>query len=379
MKICLIYDFLTEYGGLERLMANHAKMLREDGFDVEILTCHYDQDMLDKMEFGDFKVTNISLLKTPIESLSLSLCFLGLNKIKNINADIFISYSFPSNFLIRKKKAKKVNYLNHFPHFLYFKKNDKLEWASSTHGIKRWISLILSVFFLNRLRKLDKDLIKLNDLNFVNSKFTKRGLDRLYNINAVLSYPVLDQIFKPSKKRFKEKFIFSSSRIIPGKKYEWLIEACSFMKNKIPLYISGQYIESYKKKLEDLAKRKNVKLKFLGRLDSNELIKYYSSAVAVAFPTPNFEFGLVPAEGLACSTPIVVWGDGGGQNEQVIHEINGFEAKPHDRKDFGEKLDLLADGKFKVKNKEKILKSSEKFSYMGIKKEVIKEIRALLK
>src|SRR3989338_9109983 len=109
IKVCLIYDFLTEYGGLERVMANHANMLKEQGFDIEILTCHYDKDVLKKMGFEGLKVTNISSIKTPSEFLSLALCFLGFNKIKNVKADIFLSYSFPSNFLIRKKIAKKVN------------------------------------------------------------------------------------------------------------------------------------------------------------------------------------------------------------------------------------------------------------------------------
>jgi len=379
MKISLIYDFLTEYGGLERVMANHAKMLKEEGFEVEILTCHYDPEMIEKMEFGDIRINNISLLKTPLESLSLSLCFLGLNKLGKINSDIFLSYSAPSNFLIRRKKAKRINYLNHFPHFLYYKDKDKKEWASSTHGIKRWISVLLSVFFGARLREIDRKLVKKNDLNFVNSKFTKGGLDKLYQTNMVLSYPMLDPIFKPSKERIKEKFIFSSSRIIPGKKYEWLIESCSLMKNKVPLYISGQYKESYKKVLEGIAKEKGVNIKFLGRLSSKDLIKCYSSAVAVAFPTPNFEFGLVPAEGLACGTPIVVWGDGGGQNEQVIHEVNGYEAKPHDKADYAKKLDLLADGKFKEKNKKKIIESSKRFSFEEIKKGFIKEVNRLIK
>src|SRR3989344_1329334 len=377
MKACLIYDFLTEYGGLERVMVNHANMLKEQGFDIEILTCHYDKDVLKKMGFEGFKVTNISSIKTPFEFLSLAFCFLGLNKIKKINADIFLSYSFPSNFLIRKKKAKRANYLNHLSHLLYFNMKDKIEWASSTQGLKRWTCVLISVFVKDWLKRLDQRLIKKNNLNFVNSKFTKKGLDKLYKIDTILSYPMLDPIFSPSKERIKENFIFSSSRIIPGKKYEWLIEACSYMKNKIPLYISGQYAERYKKSLEEQARRMNVKIKFLGKLSTEDLIKYYSSAALFAFPTPYFEFGLVPAESLACGTPIVVWADGGGQNDELLEGINGYGGKPHDLKDFAKKLDLLADGKFKEKNKEKIIASSKKFSYGEIKKNFIKEMMSL--
>ena len=252
MKICLIYDFLTEYGGLERAMVNHANMLKEEGHDVEILTCHIDSDVLSKMNFGNIPIKNISLLKTPYEVISLSTCYLGLNNLKKIKADAFLSYSFPCNFMIRSKKAIKINYVNHFPHFLYFTEKDKKQWSASTHGIKRKISVIMSWFIGSWLKSLDKKLILINDLNFVNSKFTKKGLEKLYSTEFVLSYPPLDPIFKPTKNLINEKFIFSSSRLVPGKKYEWLIESCSHMKNKLPLYLSGQVDPIYQKNLQIL-------------------------------------------------------------------------------------------------------------------------------
>src|SRR3989344_4938151 len=172
MKICLIYDFLTEYGGLERLMANHAK------------------------------------IKTKKEAVNLSLCYLGINKLSEINADAFLIYSFPSNYMVRKKKAIKINYINHFPHFLYFNRKDKIEWASSTHGIKRHVSVIMSWLIGGWLKKLDMNLVKGNDLRFANCDFTKKGLEKLYGSKMIKSYPVLDVVFKPSKEKINERFIF---------------------------------------------------------------------------------------------------------------------------------------------------------------------------
>lgn len=365
------------------MIVNHATMLRESGFDVEVLTCHYDKETLKKMEFGDIKVTNISKIKTKNELVNLILCFLGFNRLKEYNPNLFLSYSFPSNYLIKNKKTKKANYISHFPHFLYLRDDKKKEWASGTKGLKRWLTVIFSWFLKSYLKRLDRRMISKNELIYMNSKFTKKRLDKMYkryykNGDSVVSYPPLDPKFKPSKKKMKEKFIFSSSRIIPDKRYELLIEACSHMKKKLPVYISGQGNEEYQKKLEELAKIRGIKLKFLGRLTTEDLLAHYTNASVFAFPTLGEDFGLVPAESMACGTPVVVWGDGAGPTEQVIDGVTGYHAKPIDVKDYAKKMDRVIDTKMKTKNRKKILDNASRFYIAHIKGEFMKEINKIV-
>lgn len=373
--ICLIYEFLSEQGGLEREIINHANFLKEDGYEVTILTCHLDKRIMDLLPFKGLKVEELSVIKTPYESFNLFLCFLGINKIRKYNPDAFLSYSFPCNYLIRKKKNKRINYINHYPHFLYLSMGEKIEWAASTQGIKRWISILVSLLLGNYLKKVDRKLVKKNDLNFVNSKFSKKRIDKLYSINSILSYPPIDPKFRPVKIKSKDKFVFSSSRIIPDKKYEWLIEAMSHTKNKAPLYIAGSVKDTYKKRLSKLAEEINVKLVFLGKLDTNKIREYYSAASVFAFPTPKEDFGLVPAESLSCGTPVVAWRDGAGPTEQIIENVNGYLAEPYNLKDFAKKIDLCISTNFKIKRRKQILKSAEKFSYSTVKKSFLKTIK----
>jgi len=371
---CLIYEFLSEQGGLEREIITHANFLKESGYEVTILTCYLDKNILKLLPFDNLKIETLGKFNTGIESLDMALCFLGLNNIKKYNPDFFLSYSYPSNFLIRNKKTKKVNYINHFPHFLY--EENKTEWASSTQGVKRKISLVFNLFLGNFLKKLDRKLVHKNDLNFTNSEFTKKRMDSLYKINSIVSYPPLDKAFKPSKNNIKERFIFSSSRIIPDKKYELLIDSMKYMKNKLPLYLAGTVNENYKEKLIALANKNKVDIKFLGRLNTQEIIDYYTAAEVFAFPTPGEDFGLVPAESMACGTPCVVWGDGAGPTEQVVDKVTGYHADPYKIEDFASKLDLVIDGKMKHKNKNKILKQANKFFYGEIKKDFLKELKS---
>jgi glycosyltransferase involved in cell wall biosynthesis len=198
-------------------------------------------------------------------------------------------------------------------------------------------------------------------------------------MNSVISYPPLDKRFKPVPESIKEKFVFSSSRIIPDKKYEWLVEAMSHMKHKLPLYLAGTVEDSYKAKLLELAKQKRVNLQFLGRLTTDKILAYYSSATVFAFPTPGEDFGLVPAESLSCGTPVIVWGDGAGPTEQIIDGVTGYLAKPYDKKDFGHKIDLCIETDLKHKNRQKIIDSSYKFSYYGVKEQFLGEVNKVLK
>ena len=379
-KVFLIYEFLSEQGGLEREIINHANFLKDSGYDVKVLTCYFDKKILEQLPFGDIKIESIGKFNTGVEWLDMALCGLGFHNLKIYNPDAFLVYSFPANFLTRKKKTLKINYVNHFLHAIHMSWKEKLEWASGTQGMKRWVSVIGSLFLGDWVERLDKKLVRKNDLIFMNSGFTKKRLDKIYGLkNTIVSYPPLDPRFdNPSKKKMKDKFVFSSSRIIPDKKYEWLIESMNLMKHKLPLYLAGSVEDNYKKSLLDLASQKKVEIKFLGRLNTEEIKDYYTNAQVFAYPTPEEDFGLVPVESMACGTPVVVWGDGAGPTEQVIDGKTGYYAKPYDKKDFAAKMDKVIDTGMKRKNRARIINSAKKFSAGEVKKGFMKEVDKLL-
>ncbi|MFH1451637.1 MAG: glycosyltransferase family 4 protein [archaeon] len=377
-RIFLIYEFLSEQGGLEREIIAHANFLKEEGNEVKVLTCYCDKKILKLLPFEGIKIEEISIIKTKIEWLDMALCFLGINKLKKYNPELFLSYSAPSNFLIRQFKNKKINYMNHYPHFLYLNTKEKFEWAKSTQGFKRKIIIFLSFFFGNWMKKIDNILVHKNLLIFTNSDYTRRRMDKLYDIKSKISYPPLDPKFSPSKNVINKKFLFCSSRLIPDKKIEWAIDAVSLMEKRFPIYFAGTIVKAYKEKLEKLGNKKNVEIKFLGRLNTDEIINYYSSAEVFIFPTPLEDFGLVPVESLSCGTPCIVWGDNAGPTEQIIDGINGFYATPYDLKDFARKIDEAITKEFKRKNRQEIIESARKFSAKEIKKSFIKEINNIL-
>lgn len=367
MRYILMYDFLSELGGLEKLMATHARFLLEQGHDVLLLFGTIKPEMLTNEMFQ-------GLLREQYGKNTL-LAIFGFNHLKQIIKpdDILISYSFPVNYAIRKFKNKKIQYMNHFPNFLYLPMSERLVWANTP---MRKLTVLASIFGGFILRAMDKKLMKNNSLIFENSKFTKKRLDKIYGIKGIVSYPSVSPDFKPSNIWIKNKycsgkFIFASGRVIPDKRVDWLIESfAQIFDKKIKLLVSGQIDDKYKKELMELAKKLGVssRIKFLGIIPKEDLIVLLSTAKAYVFPTPREDFGLAPAEAISCGTPVVVWGDGSGPNEQIIDGLNGFHAKPYSIKHFAWQIDRCLEETW---NKEEIAESAKKFSAEEVKKSFI--------
>jgi glycosyltransferase involved in cell wall biosynthesis len=382
-RIILMYDFLKEKGGLENLMAIHANFLKENGYEVELLFGDIDILFLRNKMFKGLKIQEYDTFKKG-GFLKILIGIFGLNNLKKLikEDDLIISYSFPVNFTIRNYKNKKVFYMNHYPNFLYLPIKSRILWANN---IDRKIVLIISIIGGWFLKVIDKLLMNKNKLIFVNSKFTFKKIKSIYQKEGVVSYPPVFREFKPKisktiKKKYsiRGEYIFCSGRIIPDKRINWLIQSFSKIKNKqIELIISGQVEEKQKESLLKLAKELNItdRIKFVGVVPFEDLVELNSNAKVYVFPTPNEDFGLVPAEAISCGTPVILWGDGSGPNEIIINELNGLYANPYDIEDYAKKIDLAIN---RVWDRKNILESSKKFSEKEIKKEFLNEIRKII-
>ncbi|NQU34656.1 MAG: hypothetical protein HQ521_15610 [Bacteroidetes bacterium] len=163
-KVYLIYDFLTEAGGLERLMAMHGKALQNAGYEVKLLFGCVNpelakEDVFDGLEVVDFSKIEGGEIRKILHNM------LGHNKIRDYSdADCIVSYSFPSNMLIKNLKCKKVMYMNHYPNFLYLPLKDRLTWIDSP---KRAMSVFTGFLGGSFLKRIDKKLTEDLDLVFI--------------------------------------------------------------------------------------------------------------------------------------------------------------------------------------------------------------------
>lgn len=363
MRLAILYSHLREFGGAEGVVLKQAELLQSHGHKVSCYFAYVDKSLA--KVFADSRPKVESYFKFPAPNIeifriisSIPLAPLTLHAFRNV--DVLICHGYGSSpwigFVAKKiRSLKYVSYIHSPPRFLYLDTKMKELWRFNR---TRYTLYSMGRVSGQILRKLDVLGVINSDAVLVNSAFTARRVKAIYELQPVVCYPPVDtDMFKPldqgarAQSEFASPLILSSGRIVPIKRWEWLLKIMAHVKKTHPhatLAITGKITREnalYVQELNELAKsldlRENVK--FLGFLTLNELVKLYNAADVYAYSVPSEDFGLGPVEAMACGTPAVVWNDGAGPCETVINGKTGFRARPYDAEDFAEKIMKVLD------------------------------------
>jgi glycosyltransferase involved in cell wall biosynthesis len=137
--------------------------------------------------------------------------------------------------------------------------------------------------------------------------------------------PTLVEQFKKTNGFSDKPIIMFAGRLIPSKRVNDLIEACSVMKSDYQLLIVGDGPDRLK--LENLAKKLHSNVRFLGYQSGEELA--FSFSVADLFVLPG-SGGLAVQEAMIYGKPVIVASADGTQTDLVREGENGFHATPGD-------------------------------------------------
>lgn len=391
MKIALVYDFLSEFGGIERVMKTQADYL-EDQHQVTLYFAYVEQQTREHTFFQQKDIQEYSWWFWHRLSSRVIWSFLNPFPFAKKEFDLAISHSFIASWNCLKnkwlKKTKYAAFIHHPPQFLYFpNKETKIAYADST---KRKIAAICGTFAGVPLRWLDKYVIKKADLVFANSAFTKRNIERIYKRTDVhISYPPVRDIFKILEKRkaqevrikyhLQKPYVYAHSRIIPDKHFDWIIEATQHLNQKYEVVISGSGDKKYLETLRTYAEKIGVekRIHFLGRVSDEDLVALHNEAEVFVLAAPKEEFGIVSVEAMACGTPCVAWKDQAGPEEIIQEGVTGLLAEPYDRKELAKKIEEVIEKDLK-KHKKDIAKSVEKFREENQKKIFVDALKKLI-
>jgi len=362
LRVGIVYGHLGEYGGVENVVLNQAKLLRKVGYDAYCFFSHVNPNLLDRLNeeekskyvryYFRFPAPNNETVRL---ALSIPLAPFIIRFLEGLEVLICHGYS-PAPFLgYTLKVHRKIPYISyiHFPpRFLYLESWLKKFW---NYTFTRRIVTSLGWMVNPPQKILDRVSIKHSDFVLVNSRFTGRRIESIYGVKTLVCYPPVDtSIFRPLNNgdikgiRGKLGFplILSVGRIVPIKRVEWLIEMMKHIKEEYPsamLAIVGEISDEnkgYVENLKYLTKRMGLlrNVKFLGYKSLEELIKLYNAADVYVYQAPKEDFGLGPVEAMACGTPVVAWNDNAGPSETVIDGKTGFKALPYNIYDFAEKV-----------------------------------------
>lgn len=141
----------------------------------------------------------------------------------------------------------------------------------------------------------------------------------------------------------KDNSILFVGRLHPEKNIKQIVEIYSNLSHSDSwkLVIVGEGVE--KKFLENYIKdHPNCNIEITGNKTKDEVCEYMKNSKIQILASETEAFGLVLVESMFCSNALISYDCEFGP-ASIINENNGFLIKPHDKKDFTEKLQLLID------------------------------------
>ncbi|MCK5466715.1 glycosyltransferase [Candidatus Parcubacteria bacterium] len=398
-KIAIVHDFLTYFGGAERVLMS----LHKTYPDAPIYTLLYDEKKMKKY-FPEAKVKTSFLNKFPKflrkrKKYLLPFMPTAAETFDLRDFDVVISSS--SSFvkgIITKPKAVHISYCHTPTRFLWDWHYNYLA-ENKIKGIKK----IFILPFLHYLRMWDKSAAERVDYFIANSEHTAKRIGKFYGRGSEVIYPPTElEVHKvhkvesqavchsrpviryginsggnpveqaDSNVNFNENrndnekspqfplrkgeqydnYFLIVSRLSPYKKIDIAIEA--FNKLELPLVIIGEGED--KKRLEKIA---NKNIEFLGFQSEERLAQYYKNCYAFIFPGED-DFGITPIEAMSFGKPVLAYRKGGVLETIAEGETGEFFDDPIP--------EILADGVRRMKNNynkynsEEIKKQAEKFS-----------------
>ncbi|NUM25301.1 MAG: glycosyltransferase [Candidatus Buchananbacteria bacterium] len=360
MKLALVHDHLIQEGGAERVL----QVLQDLYPDAPTYTLLYDQEKLGSLFKG--KDIRTSFLQNWPGALKHYQWFLPVmptatESYNLADYDVVLSSS--------SAMAKGVVTRSNTLHFCYCHTPTRYLWSDTHRYIdelkyNRVVKKIIPLM-LTQLRLWDQQAAQRVDYFIANSKNVAARIEKYYRRSSVVIHPPVDT------KQFQiseavGKYFLTGGRLVTYKKFDLTIQA--FNRLGIPLKIFG--IGPEESKLRAMAKSN---IEFVGKVDSKQLAKLYSEAIAFIHPQIE-DFGITIVESMASGRPVIAY-SAGGACETVVEKKTG--------KFFDEQTwEALADTIVRFKPEEydpKVIRAyAEQFGTERFKKEINDLIQAEL-
>lgn len=316
MKVALVHDFLTQYGGAERVLDAFLEIFP----DADIFTLIYDKEkmgqyyggrairtsFLQQLPFGVKKYKwYLALMPKAIESFDFSGYDLVLS-----DASAF------AKGIIVKKPTLHVCYLHTPIRYLWSDRVSYIKSAPIPFFIRPLMPLVvkyLQTWDLRAAKRPDFCIPNSGNVNLRTQKYYHRKGD------AVIWPPVNGKNFYISPKQ--DNYFFLVSRAEPYKKSDLVVEAFNKLGSSYKLVIAGSGT-----KMDELKRMAKDNITFVGRVSDQKLADLYARCQALIFPQKE-DAGITMLESMASGRPVIAYKEGGAL--EIIEEgINGeFLAK----------------------------------------------------
>ncbi len=308
MRVALVHDYLTHFGGAERVL----EALMEVFPQAPVFTLVYDDEVARRV--GTERLRPSFLQRWPgarrsHRYLPLAVMPLAVEQFDLRHFDLVLSscHSFSKGVIVDPRTL----------HLSYCFTPTRYAWDDSHRYVREfshsWLFQRLAPLALSYLRMWDFAAAQRVDAYFTLSDFVARRIRKYYRRPAqVIPPPVNVDAFEPTVHH--DGYYLVVSRLVPYKKIELAIEACEKLGR--PLKIAGTGPEE-----GWLRKKAGRWTSWLGYVRDEDLPLLYRGARALLFPQED-DFGITPLEAAAAGKPTAAY-RGGGAVETVVEGETG--------------------------------------------------------
>ena len=353
MRVALIHDFLTQYGGAEKVLESFHEIWPQ----APIFTLFYNKKAMgDKFADCDIRVSPIQNLPWGAKKYRwyLPLMPSAIERFNLKEFDLVVSdCSAYAKGVITQPHTCHISYIHSPTRYLW---SDTHDYIDSLKGGERILSKFAAPF-LTHLRMWDRLAAQKPNALIANSQFVAKRIKHYYQRESTVIHPPVEtDKFKISKEI--DNYFLIVSRLRPYKRVDLAIQA--FNNLKMPLKIIGGGDN------KGLKKMAGQNIEFLGFVSNKKRADYLSHCQAFIYPQEE-DFGITAVEAMASGRPVIAY-QAGGALETIIDNQTG--------KFFKEQTwESLAEAVIKFKSEdfdsEKIRKHALKFSQQRFKKEIL--------
>lgn len=302
-KIAIVHDWLTNMGGAEPLVLEIHKLFPS----APIFTSVYDAEKMPVFKGIDVRTTSLQTrLPKSLRYKHVLWPTLRAKAFRELDLsefDIIISSSTAEAKSIRKTRPGQVHiaYI-HTPPRYYWSHYEEFKKEFTFGPFTPFIRPVIP-YFVKKMRRLDLASTKDIDVFIANSTVTQQRIKEYYGKPSTIIYPPVDTAkFTPPPKSERNGYVMWG-RHVPYKRFDLAILAAN--KLGAQLTIAGQGPDT--ERLKSLA---GPTVKFVGRINDEELVKLAHHSKAFLFPNEE-DFGIAAVEVLAAGVPIIAYKKGG--------------------------------------------------------------------
>jgi len=308
VKIAIITDWLTNYGGAESVISAFHDLFP----DAPIYTTLYKPEKM--RELGHLKNVHTSWLqKIPFvkHQWLLSQMPTAVEMMDLSDYDIVLSSCHSvSKGVITKPDTLHICYC-HTPMRYAWE-----QWDFETR-LKKFPFFLRPLIRrqIKKIRQWDYCAAQRVDEYIANSSYIAEKIKEHYKRGAEVVYPpVKTDKFKPASQPSNDYYL-AVGRLIPYKKFDLIVR--TFNKLKKPLKVVGVGPD-YKK----ITKMAGPTVEILGRVTNDELKKLYANCKAFIFPQIE-DAGIVPLEAMSAGRPVIAL-NRGGSLDSMKEKVTGI-------------------------------------------------------